>query len=78
MRRTLRVLVAVLWLLAVVLVAQAQGTITKQSFGKTDAGENVDLYTLRNTHGVEATITNYGTVAGSNGIAISFSSGSAF
>jgi aldose 1-epimerase len=60
MRRISRVLIAVLWLLAIALVAQAQGTITKQSFGKTDAGENVDLYTLRNTHGVEATITNYG------------------
>jgi aldose 1-epimerase len=60
MRRISRVLTAVLWLLAIGLVAQAQGTITKQSFGKTDAGENVDLYTLRNTHGVEATITNYG------------------
>ena len=58
--RISRVLVAVLWLLTIALVAHAQATITKQSFGKTDAGENVDLYTLRNTHGVEATITNYG------------------
>lgn len=60
MRRISRVLTAVLWLLAIALVAQAQSSITRQSFGKTDAGENVDLYTLRNTHGVEATITNYG------------------
>ena len=60
MRRISRVLTAVLWLLAIALVAQAQGSITRQSFGKTEAGENVDLYTLRNTHGVEATITNYG------------------
>src|SRR6185436_1437306 len=58
--RNSRVLVAVLWLLALALVAHAQAGITKTSFGKTDAGENVDLYTLRNTHGVEATITNYG------------------
>jgi aldose 1-epimerase len=35
-------------------------TVSKQSFGKTDAGENIDLYTLRNVHGVEAKITNYG------------------
>jgi len=55
-----RILVATLWLLAIVLVAQAQVTVTKKSFGKTEAGENVDLYTLRNTHGVEATITNFG------------------
>jgi aldose 1-epimerase len=42
------------------LVAHAQATVTKASFGKTAAGENVDLYTLRNTKGVEATITNLG------------------
>ena len=55
-----RVLVTVLWLLALALVVHAQAGITKTSFGKTDAGENVDLYTLRNTHGVEAKITSYG------------------
>ncbi len=36
------------------------GTVTKESFGKTAAGENIDLYTLRNAKGVEAKITNYG------------------
>lgn len=55
-----RVLVAVLWLLALALVANAQAGISKTSFGKTDLGENIDLYTLRNIHGVEAKITNYG------------------
>ena len=39
-----RVLVAVLWLLALALVANAQAGITKTSFGKTDLGENIDLY----------------------------------
>ena len=58
--RISRVLVAVLWLLTIVLVVQAQAGITKQSFGKTESGENVDIYTLRNAHGVEARITNYG------------------
>jgi len=58
--RSSRVLVTVLWLLALALAAHAQSTITKTSFGKTAAGENIDLYTLRNTHGVEAKITNYG------------------
>lgn len=29
-------------------------------FGTTPAGEDVELYTLRNTHGVEVQITNYG------------------
>ena len=32
----------------------------KQPFGKTAAGEAVDLYTLANSSGVEASITNYG------------------
>jgi aldose 1-epimerase len=60
MKRISRVLVAVLWLLALALVVQAQAGITKTSFGKTGLGENIDLYTLRNIHGVEAKITNYG------------------
>ncbi|HET6972701.1 MAG TPA: aldose epimerase family protein [Pyrinomonadaceae bacterium] len=57
-RKISRSLVAVLWLLAIVVVTQAQ--VTKQSFGKTETGENVDLYTLKNTRGAEATITNFG------------------
>ena len=35
-------------------------TMKKQSFGKTAAGVDVDLYTLANGNGVEAAITNYG------------------
>jgi len=54
-----RRLLLVLLLSLCALVVQAQ-TVTKTSFGKTVAGENVDLYTLRNAHGVEAKITNYG------------------
>lgn len=46
-------------LLSSAVLTQAQ-TITKQSFGKTAEGESVDIYTLRNAHGVEAKITNYG------------------
>ncbi len=42
-----------------VAVANAQ-QITKQSFGKTADGENVDIYTLTNRNGMEAKITNYG------------------
>ena len=34
--------------------------ITKQSWGNLPTGESIDLYTLRNDKGVEATITNYG------------------
>ena len=32
----------------------------KESFGKTLDGAEADLYTLRNVHGLEARITNYG------------------
>jgi aldose 1-epimerase len=45
-------------ILASVLAVDAQ--VIKQSFGKTSDGQNIDLYTLRNAHGVEAKITNYG------------------
>ena len=58
-RRLLRLVSLVLLFSFTALVVQSQ-TVTKTSFGKTSAGENVDLYTLRNTHGVEAKITNYG------------------
>jgi len=51
---------ALLLVLSSVLVAHAQASVTKASFGKTADGENVDLYTLRNTKGVEAKITNLG------------------
>ncbi|MGD0090155.1 MAG: aldose epimerase family protein [Planctomycetota bacterium] len=40
--------------------AAATGTITKRSFGKTEDGQPVDLFTLRNASGLEAQITNYG------------------
>jgi len=55
-----RKLLVVLVLLLTAVVAHAQATITKTSFGKTSADENVDLYTLRNVNGVEAKIANYG------------------
>jgi len=42
------------------LVALAQATVTKSSFGKTAAGEKVDLYVLRNVNGMETKITNFG------------------
>jgi aldose 1-epimerase len=34
--------------------------ITKESFGKTSDGQNVDIYTLTNRRGAEVKITNYG------------------
>ena len=36
--------------------------LKKQSFGKTAAGQQVDLYTLSNRNGMEAAIMNYGGV----------------
>ena len=54
-----RILSAFLLLMACVIFAVAQD-VTKQDYGKTSTGESVYLYTLRNTHGVEAKITNYG------------------
>jgi len=54
-----RKIFALLLLMSCVSFAAAQ-SVTKESYGKTSTGENVDLYTLRNTKGVEAKITNYG------------------
>jgi aldose 1-epimerase len=36
------------------------GSTMKSSFGKTQEGEAIDLYTLTNKNGVQAAITNYG------------------
>ena len=62
----LNVLATLLLLLSVTLVARAQyigrteASVTKQSFGKTATGENIDIYTLTNSHGLEARIMNLG------------------
>ena len=58
-RRASAFLFAALLLISCAAFAPAQ-TVSKESFGKTSDGQNIDLYTLRNTHGVEAKITNYG------------------
>jgi aldose 1-epimerase len=58
----------VLWLalicsamvLALNLSASGQARVTKESFGKTSDGQNVDIYTLTNRRGAEVKITNYG------------------
>ena len=55
-----RLLLTVMALCLCATIAQAQATVTKESFGKTESGEEIDIYTLRNTHGVETRITNYG------------------
>lgn len=40
--------------------APMSDTVTHEPFGKTPAGVAVDLYTLRNRHGMEARISTYG------------------
>ena len=60
MRLNRQLLFALLLLLVNVAVAVAQPAITKAPFGKTKDGQSVDIYTLRNTNGMEARITNYG------------------
>ena len=42
------------------LEAEAKSKMQKQSFGKTEDGQPVDLYLLTNKNGMEAAITNYG------------------
>jgi aldose 1-epimerase len=43
-------------------LANKSSSITKTAFGTTPDGRAVELYTLRNSHGVEATIMTYGGV----------------
>jgi aldose 1-epimerase len=42
------------------IAADTKAGLTKASFGKTPDGQPIDLYTLTNSHGMQATITNYG------------------
>jgi len=42
------------------LQAEAKSKMQKQSFGKTEDGQQVDLYILTNKNGMQAAITNYG------------------
>ena len=42
------------------LQAEAKSKMQKQSFGKTEDGQQTDLYILTNKNGMETAITNYG------------------
>src|SRR5436853_5225990 len=62
---TLRCRFLILLLLTIVTFglsfdAKGQARVKKESFGKTPDGQGVDIYTLTNSHGVEAKIMNYG------------------
>ena len=37
-------------------------SITKQPYGRTPQGKNVDLYTLTNANGLQATVITYGAI----------------
>jgi len=55
--------VAVVVAVGAMVAAQLGGAsskMQKQSFGKTSDGQDVDLYTLSNAHGVQVAISNYG------------------
>ena len=54
--------ISLLLLLLVSTAAAVDAQVTKQPFGKTPDGQQVDLYTLRNTRGAEAQIMNYGAI----------------
>jgi len=55
-----RLLLLSLVLSIISLEAETKSKMQKQVFGKTEDGQSVDLYTLKNKNGVEARITNYG------------------
>jgi len=55
-----RILLLLILILTTAAAAHAQANLTKHTFGKTADGQNVDLYTIRNSRGFEAKITNYG------------------
>jgi len=62
--KPIKVLYAAVICSAMILVlnfsASGQAKMTKESFGKTSDGQNVDIYTLTNSGGAEVKITNYG------------------
>jgi aldose 1-epimerase len=55
-------LLCCLFLLLSFSVIKGQANITRESFGKTAAGESVDIFTLTNNLGMQAKITNYGAI----------------
>jgi aldose 1-epimerase len=47
---------------AAATLGAATKKLERHSFGKTRTGETVDLFTLKNAHGMEAAITNFGAI----------------
>jgi galactose mutarotase-like enzyme len=51
-----------LWIAFVFAVPVREASVTRATFGKTSAGQTVDVFTLANANGVEARIINYGAI----------------
>ena len=62
MRLKLKLFFIAVFLVSTSALAIAQTSITHKPFGKTTDGQSVDIYTLRNRSGMEARITNYGSI----------------
>jgi len=63
MRRKTMIMMLVVFIATIFvsgLQAEAKSKMQKQSFGKTEDGQQVDLYILTNKNGMQAAITNYG------------------
>jgi aldose 1-epimerase len=64
MRRRVTIIVMLMFFIATIAVsglqAEAESKMQKQSFGKTEDGQQVDVFILTNKHGMETAITNYG------------------
>jgi aldose 1-epimerase len=54
------IFVSILFLWGNHMTAEAKGTITRAPFGKLPDGSAIELFTLKNTSGMTAKITNYG------------------
>ena len=48
------------WLVLLAGCAACASPVRQESFGTTSRGESVSVYTLKNPHGMELTVTNYG------------------
>ena len=48
------------WLVLLAGCAACASPVRRESFGTTRRGESVSVYTLKNPHGMELTVTNYG------------------
>ncbi len=64
MDKSVQIFIGAIFILlsGIFLSAEAKPSIKKQPFGKTKDGAAADIFTLRNSRGAEAKITNYGAI----------------